>query len=186
MTDQNERHQEADELLLREFESIPSWKFENVGDEHTGIVIDKAKVPQREPGVSAQKHYRNSGKPAWQLAITLQTDERDPSNPDDDGRRRTFVREFGQARDVLSEAIAASGEPGLTIGGRLTRKFLGTGTAYHEKENRWGFTFTGPADVAVTSPAEPKTDVAQALAGLLPKGAATPELLEALRQAGVK
>ena len=54
--------------------------------------------------------------------VVVQTDERDPSIEDDDGRR-TFYIEGRYLKEAVREAVRAAGSPGLEVGGRISVTF---------------------------------------------------------------
>lgn len=93
----------------------PAAKFPTIGTTVKGTVLNSEVTQQIDFATQKPKFY-DDGNPAMQVVITIQTDERDPSIEDDDGRRRLFVR--GQMRTAVGEALRAAGaklEKGGTI-----------------------------------------------------------------------
>ncbi|MFD7100791.1 hypothetical protein [Streptomyces xanthophaeus] len=77
------------------------------------------------PGVEQQRDIKDNSLKFWpdgnkrmQLVVTVQTEQRDPSIEDDDGRRRLFVK--GQLQKVIADAVRAVGAAGLEVGGILS------------------------------------------------------------------
>lgn len=65
--------------------------------------------------------YPDSGQPAMQLVVHVQTDLRDPTIPDDDGVRALYIK--GQMRAALIEALKATGTKSPTTGGELYMRY---------------------------------------------------------------
>lgn len=60
-----------------------------------------------------------------QIRIGLQTDERDPSDPDDDGSRTLYVKSY--LRGAIGDALRKAGERnGPQVGAKLTVTFVRT------------------------------------------------------------
>jgi len=60
-----------------------------------------------------------------QIRIGLQTDERDPSDPDDDGARTLYVKSY--LRGAIGDALRKAGERnGPQVGAKLTVTFVRT------------------------------------------------------------
>lgn len=69
----------------------PSLSFDAEHAGYIGQVISVALVDQTDPKTGEVKTFAN-GDPRKQLCVSLDTDLRDPANPDDDGERRWFVQ----------------------------------------------------------------------------------------------
>jgi hypothetical protein len=99
-----------------------SVKFPNIGDSVTGIVAavhppEQQTTPQGDPVVD-----KKTGAPKMQIRIELETDERDPSDQFDDGRRTLYVK--GWMKGAIGDAMRRAGVSGAPqIGGKLTVKF---------------------------------------------------------------
>jgi hypothetical protein len=64
------------------------------------------------------------GRPKQLLQVNIQTDQRDPNNPDDDGKRALYL-EF-RKKDAVQEAIKRSGNKGAPKkGGWLSLSYVG-------------------------------------------------------------
>lgn len=101
---------------------VPAAKFDNLNDIVKGNVVDSAVSQQTDFATKKPKFY-DDGNPMMQAVITLQTDERDPSVEDDDGRRKVYVK--GQMTQALRDALRASGpNTKLEIGGVLAVQFI--------------------------------------------------------------
>lgn len=96
----------------------PSAKFPALGTSYTGRITEKPAVEQQRDFNSGDPKFWNDGNPMMQLVVTVQTEMRDPSVEDDDGRRRFFVK--GQLKNAVADAVRKSGGRGLEVGGRLT------------------------------------------------------------------
>lgn len=96
-----------------------SAPFPVVGSIVEGVLIKEPERKQQTDKKTGEKLFWGDGNPRWMLVATIQTDERDPNDPDDDGVRRLFVR--GQYMPkAVREAIAANpGCKGMHTGGRI-------------------------------------------------------------------
>lgn len=104
----------------------PSVKFLTIGTTVTGTITDEPKQSQQTDPKDGSLKTWNDGNPMMQLVVPMQTTQRDPENPDDDGSRRLFVASQGM-RQAISQAVTAAGCKGLDIGGRLTLVYTGDG-----------------------------------------------------------
>lgn len=86
----------------------PAAKFETPGTVVKGRIVD-AVVEDQTDFKSGQPLFYDNGKPMQQLVITLVTDQRDPTNPDDDGMRRLFAKNqmLAAIRDALKKVPGA-------------------------------------------------------------------------------
>lgn len=105
--------------LLRE--GGTSFKFDTIGKVCKGTVVSAEGRQQTDYATKKPKTY-DDGKPMMELVITLQTDERDPDNADDDGKRRLY------ARGEMLKAIRTATGGKMEEGGTLAVKYTGDGT----------------------------------------------------------
>jgi len=130
----------------------PSVKWPTPGTKVVGEIIDLATTQQTDFDTGELKFWKD-GSPKMQAVVTLQTDERDPEIPDDDGKRRLFVSSW-RMRNAIADAIKAAGAKDPEIGGKLAVQFtaLGdteTGTSIPPK--LYAAQYKPPALGAVTS-----------------------------------
>lgn len=103
----------------------PSFKFDAIGDTVRGTIVNVEKTQQTDFKTGELKTFSN-GDPMWQFVLTLQTDLRDPANPDDDGLRRVFAK--GNMFKVVRDAISAhKPTPQQVIGGTIAIQHNGLG-----------------------------------------------------------
>jgi|GEM_PF-759812 len=109
-------------------------KFTNPGDMIGGRIVAEPRVYQereydpRNPGNGAPKFYPKSGDPIMSVSVDVQTDLRDPSDPDDDGVRRIYI-EGKRLKDAVRDAVRNAGADGLHVGDELHVAFTGLGQA---------------------------------------------------------
>lgn len=127
----SQQHYDADAFLSGG--GIPSAKFDSPGATVAGHVTEPA------PEVRQQTDFRSGapltwdkGDPKLQLVVTLQTTQQD--NPDDDGRRRIYVRgskkpESQSMHAAIAAAVQTAGAKGLEVGGWLQVTYTGDGEA---------------------------------------------------------
>lgn len=107
-----------------------SWKFTNPGDTHTGTIIEVSDARQATEFGSNEPAYwdREKTRPKMQVAVTLDTAERDPQDASDTGKRTLWVVEDGRSGSILSairQAVHQAGAGTIDIGGQLTVAFSG-------------------------------------------------------------
>lgn len=99
---------------------VPSAKFDMIGTVVKGTVVH-SEVTQQTDFQSGQKKTWPSGDPMYQVVVTLQTDQRDPSVEDDDGQRRVFVK--GQMQAAVREALRKANAK-LEVGGTFAVQYV--------------------------------------------------------------
>lgn len=107
-----------------------SWKFANPGDTHTGTITEVSDARQATEYGSNELAYwdKERTRPKMQVAVTLDTAERDPQDTNDTGKRTLWVVEDGRSGSILSairQAVAQVNAGTIDIGGQLTVTFSG-------------------------------------------------------------
>ena len=107
-----------------------SWKFANPGDTHTGTITEVSDARQATEYGSNELAYwdKERTRPKMQVAVTLDTAERDPQDANDTGKRTLWVVEDGRSGSILSairQAVHQAGAGTIDIGGQLTVTFSG-------------------------------------------------------------
>lgn len=107
-----------------------SWKFATPGDTHTGTIIEVSDARQASEFGSNEPAFwdREKTRPKMQVAVTLDTAERDPQDASDTGKRTLWVVEDGRSGSILSairQAVHQAGAGTIDIGGQLTVTFSG-------------------------------------------------------------
>ena len=107
-----------------------SWKFTTPGDTHTGTIIEVGDARQATEFGSNEPAFwdREKTRPKMQVAVTLDTAERDPQDANDTGKRTLWVVEDGRSGSILSairQAVHQAGAGTIDIGGQLTVSFSG-------------------------------------------------------------
>ena len=107
-----------------------SWKFTTPGDTHTGTITEVSDARQATEFGSNEPAYwdREKTRPKMQVAVTLDTAERDPQDANDTGKRTLWVVEDGRSGSILSairQAVHQVGAGTIDIGGQLTVTFSG-------------------------------------------------------------
>lgn len=117
----------ANDILMGN--AAPAFKFSAIGDG-----FDNALVLE-EPTATQQTDFRTKtpeiwpdGSPKMQVLVVIQTDQRDPSRPDDDGARTVYVKGKEMTNAVRS-GVRASGANGIHKGGRLSMRYIADGPA---------------------------------------------------------
>lgn len=107
-----------------------SWKFATPGDSHTGTITEVSDARQATEYGSNELAYwdKERTRPKMQVAVTLDTAERDPQDANDTGKRTLWVVEDGRSGSILSairQAVHQAGAGTIDIGGQLTVTFSG-------------------------------------------------------------
>lgn len=107
-----------------------SWKFTNPGDTHSGTITEVSDARQATEFGSNEPAFwdREKTRPKMQVAVTLDTSERDPQDANDTGKRTLWVVEDGRSGSILSairQAVHQVGAGTIDIGGQLTVTFSG-------------------------------------------------------------
>lgn len=107
-----------------------SWKFTTPGDTHTGTITEVGDARQATEYGSNELAYwdKERTRPKMQVAVTLDTTERDPQDANDTGKRTLWVVEDGRSGSILSairQAVHQAGAGTIDIGGQLTVAFSG-------------------------------------------------------------
>ena len=77
--------------------------------------------------------FWDDGKPKLQIEVTLSTSYADPSDPDDDGRRRVFL--FGQKLKAAKDEMAKKGIKKLELGTKFKITLSGTKPSQNKRYN---------------------------------------------------
>jgi hypothetical protein len=94
-----------------------SAKFPRIGSSVEGV-ITAVNPPEQQTDPKTQKPvFKDNGQPKMQIRVTLQTAERDPGDPDDDGLRNLYIR--GWMVGAIGDALRKAGKAEPEVGGRL-------------------------------------------------------------------
>jgi hypothetical protein len=117
---------DANELLMSGGIASIGWKDNPVGYTVIGTITDQPKAEQMKKFDSDELAFWPSGDPMMQIVVTIQTDLRDASDANDDGRRRLHISP--RMMKPVREAVQRANAKGLEIGGRVAvRRTGGTG-----------------------------------------------------------
>ena len=105
---------------------IPPVRFAAKGAKVSGIVTAMEKQQQRNLDTGEPMCWED-GNPKWQIVITLQTSERDPEIPGDNGLRKLYAK--GQMQAAIRDAVRASGHIGTLVRGVLVVQYYADGEA---------------------------------------------------------
>ena len=175
------------------FGSGKSASFPHIGSSITGTVSAPPELQQQRDMESGKPLTWDDGNPRMQMVITLDTDERDPEDPDDDGTRRLFVK--SGMKPAIARAVNAAGASRIEVGWRLTVTYTADDNARKKKgfsaPKIYEATYVRPADQALGVETEaPAAQAAAPAAGAGDNPAAalgnlSPEALAALKGLGL-
>lgn len=109
-----------------------SFSFETIGATVTGQILDLVEQQQTDLQTGEPKTFSN-GQPMMMYRVDLQTTERDPQNPMDDGKRSVYLKGSRAAESqsslaaVLAAVKQATGSTNLATGATLTLQYIGNG-----------------------------------------------------------
>ncbi len=107
-----------------------SAKFEAVGDAVRGEILNVETKQQTD--LDGNPKTWDNGDPRWQVAVTRQTDERDATDPDDDGKRAVYLKgsnKYASTSKAVADAVRSAGATKLEQGGTLALQYVGDGEA---------------------------------------------------------
>ena len=107
-------------------------KDDPVGRIVTGRILD-AELKQTTSFDTGEPETWSDGSPKQQVILTLSTSE--ATGPDDDGKRRIYIKWWGDQRKELLRAIQAAGDDDVRPGGTFTATFAGLGEAPNPRFN---------------------------------------------------
>ena len=96
------------------------------GDSVTGV-IEKIEITQVNDFQTKQPAFWNDGRPKEQIHVIIQTQLRDPSVEDDDGRRSLWVKGWGIQLKAFREACMQAGVKTPKPGDTITETYIGLG-----------------------------------------------------------
>jgi hypothetical protein len=102
-----------------------SASFLKVGDHVVGFIGRQPEVTQQRDFESGEPKFWSDGNPMMQLRVVLNTDGRDPEDPEDSGERAVYIR--GNMQKAVAQAVRQAGAPGLEIGGKLLIRYVADG-----------------------------------------------------------
>lgn len=113
----------------------PSLSFKDVPVGHTyeGTITELRAVQVRNYEDPTKLEFWDDGKPKMQIEITLATDYADPTDSDDDGKRRVFL--FGQKLRAAKEELAKKGFKTFEIGMGFKITLSGTKPSQNKRYN---------------------------------------------------
>lgn len=127
-----------------------SAKFPDVGTVVKGTITTAPTLSQQTDFTTGAPKFWDDGKPMMQLVVTIATEDRDPTEPDDDGLRSLYVK--GAMQAAVKDAIRKSGARGLEVGGVIAVKYTGDGVAKQRGMNppkQFAAQYTPPTAKAV-------------------------------------
>lgn len=104
---------------------VPSAKFETPGTTVAWQIVRPPEVQQQRDIETGKPKFWDDGNPQKQIVVQLQTSQRDPAIPDDDGVRAVYIR--GNMLTAVRQAVRAAGAQ-LEQGGTLSVTYTGDGT----------------------------------------------------------
>lgn len=166
-------------------------KFDDKGDTVTGVIIAEPTIAQQRDFQTGEPAFWDKDKtqPKQQMIVTLRTQERDTSDPDDDGERRLFVASPNM-RKAIAAAVREAKRKGLAVGGTLTVTYTADGEKQRglNPPKLYSAKYVPPAAEEVAVPdAEPEAHVETRTEAAAPAQQAglTAEQLAALKALGL-
>lgn len=96
------------------------------GDSVTGV-IEKIETTQVNDFQTKKPAFWNDGRPKEQIHVIIQTQLRDPSVDDDDGRRSLWIKGWGIQLKAFRDACRQAGVKIPKPGDTITERFVGLG-----------------------------------------------------------
>lgn len=113
----------ANDLLMGG--GVKSAKFpdQQYGTTVAGPIVRSPEVRQQTNFDDGKPLFFDDGSPRMQIVVQVQTDQRDPADPDDDGIRAFYIKTKMQA--AVRDAVKRSGAKGIDVGGVLAITYTG-------------------------------------------------------------
>lgn len=99
--------------------SVPSARFNQPGDFVAGYICTPPVTREMTAFGTGELLKWPSGEQKYQVVVTLQTDQRDPSLQDDDGRRCVYIK-GKNLTNAVKVAVRTAGARGLSEGGWMS------------------------------------------------------------------
>lgn len=122
--------------------SAKSAKFETIGETVGGPITHIGAEQQQTEFGSGKPLFWDNGEKRTQLPITVQTNQRDPYDPQDDGQRTFYVK--GEMKKAIQAALRAAGR-GMAVGGTLTLTYVGDEPTKGFPKKLYQASYTPPA-----------------------------------------
>ena len=123
----------VEDLLAGSGSPSLSFKDSSVGDFYEGTIAELRAVQVRNYEDPTKLEFWDDGKPKMQIEVTLNTNYADPSDPDDDGKRRVFL--FGQKLRAAKEELAKKGFKTFEVGMGFKITLSGTKPSQNKRYN---------------------------------------------------
>lgn len=153
---------------------IKAAKFDVMGATVVGTITEPPKAQQMKKYQTDELDFWPSGDPKMQIVVVLQTDQRDPSDADDDGKRNLFI--VPRMMPPVRDAVRKTGAPGLEVGGRLAVQWTSGSGEGKGNPKEWAADYARPA-------MDPGALLAGAPAAAAPTPAAAPPMAAPVVQA---
>lgn len=149
----------ADEFLLGGSSGKSAFgKDDPIGTTVSGTIID-TQIRQQTKLEDGSPLTWDNGDPRMQLVITIQTDQRIPDEPDDDGIRAIYVKGSKapgsrSLHDAVRAAVQTAGADGLKPDGVLTVQLIGTEpskTRGYNDRKLWAAAYKAPDPTAASA-----------------------------------
>jgi hypothetical protein len=87
-----------------------SWKDKPIGTTISGTIRAVHPPQQQTDPATGEKQFKKNGEPKLSVRVDLDTSERDPEDPEDDGSRGLYVQ--GWMQGAIGDAIRQAGHSG--------------------------------------------------------------------------
>ena len=122
--------------------SAKSAKFDSIGETVGGPITHIGEPRQQTEFGGSKPLTWDDGSPRMQLPITVQTNQRDPYDPQDDGKRVFYVK--GEMKKAIQAALRAS-HAKMAVGGTLTLTYVGDEPTIGFPKKLYQASYTPPA-----------------------------------------
>ena len=123
-------------------DSAKSARFETIGETVGGPITNIGEARQQTEFGTGKPLTWDDGSPRMQLPITVQTNLRDPSDPNDDGKRTFYVK--GEMKKAIGNALRVAGAK-MAVGGVLALTYVGDEPTKGFPKKLYSATYQPPA-----------------------------------------
>lgn len=108
---------EANDLLMGGGIKSAAFPNQQFGTRVGGRILRTPTVRQQNDFDTGKPKFWDNGDPMMQVVVSVATEQRDPTDPNDDGERAIYIK--AQMQQAVREAVKATGAKGLEVGGLL-------------------------------------------------------------------
>ncbi len=113
---------DANDLLMSGGTKSAAFPDGQYGTVVQGPIVRRPEVRQQTDFDTGKPKIFDNGDPMQQIVVAVQTNLRDPADPQDDGVRNLYLK--AQMQQAVRDAVKMAGARGLEVGGHLAVTYI--------------------------------------------------------------